>query len=56
MYHANLCPAGMHKHGGRCTDLLQTTIKELTDSVAIVMFLAAQKGNLELSIKQAVAW
>lgn len=45
---------GMHEAGKRCTELLERTTNALNDSVVSVMFLAIQKGNLELSINCAV--
>jgi hypothetical protein len=46
----------MHKHGQRCTDLIEKTVDALRDDVVALMLLAVQKDNLELSIKQAITW
>jgi hypothetical protein len=54
MCYANSCFAGMHKHGQGCNELIETTANELSESVVALMFLAIQKDNLELNIKQAV--
>jgi hypothetical protein len=54
MYCANLCPAGMHKHGQRCTNLLEATANALSGRVVALMLLAVQRDDLELNIKQAV--
>jgi hypothetical protein len=56
VYHAHLCLAGMNKDGQRCTELIEKTANELSDSVVSLMLLAVQKDNLELSIKLAVRW
>jgi len=45
----------MHEIGQRCIELLVTTGHALNDGVVGVMLLAVQKGNLEVSIKFAVA-
>jgi hypothetical protein len=44
----------MHKPDQKCTDLIGVTANALSDSVVVLMLLAVQKDNLELSIKQAV--
>jgi hypothetical protein len=54
MFYAEFCPAGMHKEGQQCTELVEMTADELSSSVIAIMLLAVQKDNLELSIKQAV--
>jgi hypothetical protein len=53
-YCANSCPAEMHKHGQKCTELIEKTGNELSSGVVALMLLAVQKDNLELNIKQAV--
>ena len=45
----------MHEPGNHCTELLETTAKALNDDLVAVMALAVKKGNLELSIKVALA-
>ena len=54
MCYANFCPAGMHKRGQQCNELIEKTADELSGGVVSLMLLAVQKDNLELSIKQAV--
>jgi hypothetical protein len=59
MCYTNFCPAGMHKHDQKCTQLLKTTVNQrnqLSGSVVALMLLAVQKDNLELNIKEAVRW
>jgi len=50
----NIRPAEMQKLGNRCTDLIEVTANALSDSVVALMLVAVQKGNLELSVKQAI--
>jgi hypothetical protein len=54
MCYTNICPAGMHKHDQKCTELLEKTVNQLSGSVVALMLLAVQKDNLELNIKDAV--
>ena len=54
MFYAKFCPAGMHKEGQQCTELVEKTANELSGGAVAVMLLAIQKENLQLSIKQAV--
>ena len=44
----------MHKHGQRCTELIEMTAKALSDDVVAHMLKAVQRDNLELCVKQAV--
>jgi hypothetical protein len=53
-YYANFCPAGMHKHGQQCNELIEKTANELSSSAVALMLLSVQRDNLELSIKHAV--
>ena len=55
-YFANLCPAGMHKDGQHCTDLIKLTANSLSGDVVALMLIAVQKDNLELSITSAIGW
>jgi hypothetical protein len=55
MHYANFCPAGMHKPGQRCTELIEKTADALSGVIAL-MLLAVQKYNLEPNINQAVKW
>jgi hypothetical protein len=55
-YSANCSPAGMHKPGKRCTNLIEKTADALSGSAVKLMLLAVQKENLELNIKHAVEW
>jgi len=52
----NMCPAGMHRAGERCTELIEKTASELSNGIVSLMLLAVQKDNLELSINYAVQW
>ena len=54
MYYANSCLAEMHKPSQRCTELIEKTASGLSENVVVLMLLAVQKDNLELSIKKAV--
>ena len=45
----------MHEAGKCCTELLEITANALNGDVVNAMLLAVQKGNLELSIKLALA-
>jgi len=56
MYYANCCPKEMHKHGQRCTELIEKTANALSSGVVTLMLLAVQKNNLQLNINQAVKW
>ena len=52
----NLYSVGMHKHGQRCTDLIDVTANALSADVVTLMLKAVQCNNLELSVKQAIRW
>ena len=56
MYCTDFYPAGMHKHGQRCTSLIEMTADALSGNVIAIMLLAVQKDNLEPNIKQAIRW
>jgi hypothetical protein len=56
MYYADFCCVGMHKHGQRCTDLLEITANALSGGAVALILLSIQKDNLELNIKQAIKW
>jgi hypothetical protein len=45
---------GMHKTEARCHALLEETVKALDADVVGLMFLAVQRGNLELCINASV--
>ena len=47
-------PIEMQRHGERCTALIEMTANALSDDVVALMLVAVQRGNLELSIKQAI--
>jgi hypothetical protein len=49
-------PKEMHKHGQRCSELIEKTANALSSGVITLMLLAIQKNNLELNINQAVKW
>ncbi|KAH9028974.1 hypothetical protein EDB85DRAFT_1570710 [Lactarius pseudohatsudake] len=44
----------MHMPNMRCDKLIETTAAALNDDIIGLMFLAVQKGNLELSVKVAL--
>ena len=46
----------MQKDGQQCADLIETTADALDSSAVTLMFVAVQRDNLELSIKQAIKW
>jgi len=46
----------MHKHGQRCTGLIEATANALSGGAVALILLAIQKGNLELNITRAVKW
>jgi hypothetical protein len=54
VHYTNACPAGMHKPGQKCVELIEKTGNELSGSVVTLMLLAVQKDNLRLSINKAV--
>jgi hypothetical protein len=56
IYYTNCCPKGMHKHGERCTELIEATANMLSGNVVALMLLTVQKDNLELNINKAVEW
>jgi len=50
----NIHPAEMHKHGQRCTGLIELTASALSDGAVALMLVGVQRDNLELSIDQAI--
>jgi len=46
----------MHKHGQRCSDLIEVTANALNEGEVALMLMAVQRDNLELSVKQTVKW
>ena len=44
----------MHKEDSRCDNLIEKTAEVLNDDVVVLMLLAVQRGNLELSVKTAL--
>jgi len=56
LYFADFCPAGMHKAGQECTDLIKLTANSLSGDVVAIMLVAVQKDNLELSVTSAISW
>ena len=46
----------MHKPGQRCNDLIDVTANALSAGVVVLMLIAVQRDNLELSVKQAIQW
>jgi hypothetical protein len=43
----------MHIHGRHCGDLIEKTAAALNDDAVMLMLLAVQKNNVELSVKSA---
>ena len=52
----NICPAEMQQHGQQCAGLIEMTANALSGRVVALMLVAVQRGNLELSINQAIRW
>ena len=52
--HADAFSAGMHIRNRRCDDLIEKTVAALNDDVVASMLLAAQRSNLEVSVKNAL--
>ena len=48
------CLAEMHMSESRCDGLIETTAATLNENVVALMFLAVQRGNIELSVKTAL--
>jgi hypothetical protein len=46
----------MHKHGQRCTNLLEMTANALSGGAVALILLTIQKDDLELNFKQAIKW
>ena len=47
-------PIDMQKPEQRCADLIEMTAGALSGDAVALMLVAAQRDNLELSIKQAI--
>ena len=45
----------MHIKNGRCNGLIEETAAALDEDVVVLMLLAVQRGNLELSVKTALS-
>jgi hypothetical protein len=43
----------MHVKGGQCGRLVEKTAEALNEDAVMLMLLAVQKGNVELSVKTA---
>ena len=43
----------MHVKGGQCGKLVEKTAAALNDDAVMLMLLAVQRGNVELSVKTA---
>jgi hypothetical protein len=41
----------MHIHGSHCGDLIEKTAAALNDDAVMLMLLAVQRNNVELSVK-----
>ena len=49
------CPLEeMHMNGSHCGNLVEKTAEALNEEAVVLMLLAVQRGNVELSVK--VAW
>ena len=46
----------MHVKGGQCGELVEKTAAALNDEAVMLMLLAVQRGNVELSVKVAWRW
>ncbi|KAH9015778.1 hypothetical protein EDB84DRAFT_1277208 [Lactarius hengduanensis] len=46
--------AEMHKQSPGCDKLIETTAAALNDDIVVLMLLAVQRGNVELSVKRAL--
>jgi hypothetical protein len=46
----------MHIHSSCCGDLLEKTAAALNDDAVMLMLLAVQRNNVELSVKLAWKW
>ena len=44
----------MHKPDQQCANLIEATANALSGAVVVLMLVAVQRDNLELSIKQAI--
>ena len=44
----------MHKDSQLCTDLIKLTANSLSGDVVVLMLVAVQKDNLEVSINHAI--
>jgi hypothetical protein len=44
----------MHVNGSHCGDLVEKTAAALNEEAIVLMLLAVQRGNVELSVK--LAW
>ena len=44
----------MHMNGSHCGNLIEKTAAVLNDEAVMLMLLAVQRGNVELSVK--LAW
>jgi hypothetical protein len=43
-------------NGSHCGDLVEKTATALNEKAVMLMFLAVQRGNVELSVKMAWRW
>ena len=43
----------MHVEGGQCGELVEKTAAALNEDAVMLMLLAVQRGNVELSVKMA---
>ena len=51
------CPLEeMHRNGSQCHNLVEKTAAALNEEAVMLMLLAVQRGNVELSVKEAWRW
>ena len=43
----------MHMKGGQCGELVEKTAAALNDDAVMLMLLAVQRGNVDLSVRTA---
>ena len=56
MSHIDASLAEMHMKDSCCNSLIEETAIALNEDTVLLMFLAVQKNNLELSVKTALRW
>ena len=54
MSHTDASAAEMHVKHSRCNNLVEKTAVALNEDTVLLMLIAVQKNNLELSVKTAL--